>query len=105
VAEASKVTPNFWDVLPANKYRQVKIITSVCGQPNAGADAKLIVRAVNAYDALVDALKGVVAMVDAAGGPVKLSRAINYGSQTSWAVKMDDAIIAARAALEAACGN
>jgi hypothetical protein len=47
---------------------------------------------------LADALRYMTGLVNDAGGPVKLSRGVDLG-QTSWAIKMDNALIMAGNAL------
>jgi hypothetical protein len=60
----------------------------------------LIVRAVNAFDPLVSALEGLVEIIDAAGVH-NIMRGVPLGS-VSWAVKTNDRLDAARAALSLA---
>jgi hypothetical protein len=66
----------------------------------AAANAALIVKAVNAFDPLVSALEGLVEIIDAAGVH-NIMRGVPLGS-VSWAVKTNDRLDAARAALSLA---
>lgn len=104
--------------VPIEKYRDAlgritsaafgspdRSFASIPARPNVDADL-LLSRALDeleaarkALEAKDSALKGLLRVIEIAGGPVQLSMGVQLG-QMSWAAKCDDAIAEARLALE-----